>query len=38
MRLTLLKPYGYCEGVAFALKQLDKIITNHQGQKIYLIG
>jgi 4-hydroxy-3-methylbut-2-enyl diphosphate reductase IspH len=38
MKITILQPYGWCEGVATAVTKLKQIINQHKNKKIYLIG
>ncbi|MDR3257837.1 MAG: 4-hydroxy-3-methylbut-2-enyl diphosphate reductase [Mycoplasmataceae bacterium] len=38
MKITVLHPYGWCEGVAVAVQQLNQIIKKHKNKKICLIG
>ncbi|MDR1235220.1 MAG: hypothetical protein LBJ97_04045 [Mycoplasmataceae bacterium] len=38
MKITILKPYGWCFGVANAIKTIKIIKKKHPNQKIYLIG
>jgi 4-hydroxy-3-methylbut-2-enyl diphosphate reductase IspH len=38
MKVIKLLPYGWCEGVAYALTKLQDIIKAHSDKQVYLIG
>ncbi|GHU33458.1 4-hydroxy-3-methylbut-2-enyl diphosphate reductase [Bacilli bacterium] len=38
MKLKILKPNGWCAGVKHSVEQLEKIITKHSPNNVYLLG
>ncbi|MCI5746207.1 MAG: 4-hydroxy-3-methylbut-2-enyl diphosphate reductase [Erysipelotrichaceae bacterium] len=38
MKVTIIKPYGFCLGVENVIKQINDIINKHQNEKIYCLG
>ena len=38
MKVELIKPYGYCIGVANVIKQIHKIASSHPNEKIFCVG
>ena len=38
MNVKVLKPYGFCAGVEYVIKTLDKAVNDNNGKQVYCIG